>query len=197
MLHRIRLALGDGQPTKLSGLVESDETFVGGLESNKHEHKKLKEGRGAVGKAVVWGAIQRQGRAVCDVVPDTKAATLRSKVFATVERGSALFTDAHSGYLGLGSVYQHSIIDHAVSYVEGAVHTNCMENFWSLLKRTIKGTYVQVRPFHLFRYLDEQVYRYNERGLTDAQRFDGALGGVCGKRLTYDDLTGKDLVLQG
>ncbi len=196
MLHRIRLAYQNGSIT-LSGHVESDETFIGGLESNKHEHRKLKEGRGAVGKAVVWGAIQRQGRVVANVVPDTKAATLRSQVFQAVERGTNLYTDAHGGYQGLHGTYAHWVIDHAIAYVEGQVHTNGMENFWSLLKRTIKGTYVQVRPFHLFRYLDEQVYRFNERSLTDAQRFDSALAGVVGKRVTYNELTGRDLVLQG
>lgn len=195
MLHRIRLAFENGTIEKLSGHVESDETFVGGLEANKHQHLKTGQGRGAVGKAVVWGAIQREGRVIANVVPDTKGYTLRSEIFQHVERGSNFYTDAHGGYFGLASVYQHQVIDHAVEYVNGQVHTNSMENFWSLLKRTIKGTYVAVEPFHLFRYLDEQVWRFNERDLTDAQRFVRALSQVVGKRVTYAELTGKELVL--
>jgi len=196
MLHRVRLAFTSGTIEKLSGHVESDETFVGGLESNKHESRKLNAGRGSVGKAVVWGALEREGRIVADVVPDTKAHTLRSQVFGHVQRGASLYTDAHGGYTGLGSTFAHQIIDHAVSYVEGQVHTNGIENFWSLLKRTIKGTYVSVEHFHLFRYLDEQVWRFNQRTLTDGQRFTRVLSQVFGRRLTYAELTGKDLVLQ-
>ena len=195
MLHRIRLAFDAGTIEKLSGHVESDETFVGGLESNKHPYRKTGQGRGSVGKTVVWGAIQREGRVVANVVADTKAVTLRSEVFGHVERGSTLYTDAHGGYFGMHSTFAHQVIDHAVSYVEGQVHTNSIENFWSLLKRTIKGTYVSVEPFHLFRYLDEQVWRFNEREQTDSQRFLRALAQVVGKHITYAELTGKELVL--
>jgi hypothetical protein len=195
MLHRIRLALQNGTIERLSGHVESDETFIGGLEGNKHAYSKLGAGRGPVGKTIVWGALQRRGNIVCQVVPDTKAPTLRSNVFRHVERGSNLYTDAHGGYYNLRTVYAHEIVDHAVEYVRGTVHTNGMENFWSLLKRTVKGTYVHVAPFHLFRYLDEQTYRFNERGLTDSERFWQSLSRICGKRITYRELIGKDLVL--
>lgn len=146
-------------------------------------------------RTVVWGAVQRDGEAIARVVSDTKASTLRPEVFGNVERGSSLYTDAHGGYVGLGATYVHQVIDHAVSYVEGEIHTNSVENFWSLLKRTIKGTYVAVAPFHLSRYLEEQVFRFNKRTLSDAERFDRTLAQAIGKRLTYAELTGKDLVL--
>lgn len=196
MLHRLRLAFNNGGPfEKLSGEVESDETFIGGRESNKHFSKRLDMGRGAVGKAVVWGAIERKGTVIASVVPDTKAPTLRSKLFTHVQRGSNLYTDAHAGYNRLNSVFMHQVVDHAITYVEGSIHTNSMENFWSLLKRTIKGTYVAVEPYHLFRYLNEQVFRFNTRKIKDYQRFDLALGQVFGKRIRYSELTGQVLCL--
>jgi transposase-like protein len=195
MLHRIRHAMQSGTIERLSGHVESDESFVGGLESNKHQHRKIGMGRGAVGKAVVWGAIQRGSRVVAKVVPDTKAVTLRSELFGSVERGSSLYTDRHDGYRGLGRVFSHGVVDHSVEYVNGLIHTNGMENFWSLLKRTLKGTYVHVAPFHLSRYVDEQAFRFNERRGSDSDRFVRALTKVAGRRLTYSALTGRDLVL--
>jgi hypothetical protein len=109
-----------------------------------------------------------------------------------VEAGSALYTDALMSYEGLAGEYAHQVVDHAVAYVDGKVHTNGLENFWSLLKRGISGTYVSVEPFHLFRYLDEQAYRFNNRKMTDAERFSTAVTGMVGKRLTFDQLTGKD-----
>ena len=195
MLHRIRLSMQAETTEKLSGHVESDETFIGGLESNKHNHRKMNAGRGAVGKAVVWGAIQRGSRVVAKVVPDTKAPTLKSELFGAVERGANLYTDRHEGYRGLGRVFSHGTVDHSVEYVNGLVHTNGMENFWSLLKRTLKGTYVHVAPFHLSRYVDEQAFRFNERRRTDAGRFARTMDGATGRRVTYAALTGKDLVL--
>src|SRR5205085_11492727 len=113
-----------------------------------------------------------------------------------VEAGSALYTDALLSYDGLASDYAHHVIDHAVAYVDGQVHTNGLENFWCLLKRGISGTYVSVEPFHLFRYVDEQAYRYNHRKMTDAERFDVAVKGIVGKRLTFDQLTGKEQELR-
>ncbi len=109
-----------------------------------------------------------------------------------VEAGSALYTDALPSYSGLAQEYAHAVVDHAVAYVDGRVHTNGLENFWSLLKRGINGTYVSVEPFHLFRYLDEQTFRYNHRKLNDGERFSLAVSGICGKRLTYGQLTGKE-----
>jgi transposase-like protein len=124
------------------------------------------------------------------VVPNTKKKALQPEVRKHVEAGSALYTDALKSYDGLNE-FEHQVIDHAVAYVDGKIHTNGLENFWSLLKRGINGTYVSVEPFHLFRYLDEQVYRYNNRKLTDSERFSIAVAGMVGKRLTFDELTGK------
>jgi transposase-like protein len=124
------------------------------------------------------------------VIPNRKKKALQGEVRKHVEAGSALYTDALKSYEGLNE-FEHQVIDHAVSYVDGKVHTNGLENFWSLLKRGISGTYVSVEPFHLFRYLDEQAYRYNNRKLTDGERFSMAVAGVVGKRVTFDELTGK------
>ena len=111
-------------------------------------------------------------------------------VRANVEQGSEVITDSLSSYYKLSDEYAHKVIDHAVSYAEGHVHTNCLENFWSLLKRALKGTYVNVEAFHLFRYLDEQAFRFNERKDNDAGRFTKALRGVVGKGLRYAKLIG-------
>jgi len=124
-------------------------------------------------------------------VPNTQAASLQPFVRQYVQGGSYVFTDAWVGYHGLERDYVHNVIDHAERYVDGNVHTNKIENFWSLLKRGIKGTYVSVEPFHLFRYLDEQAYRFNERKRTDGERFIGVASSVVGRRLTYAELTGK------
>jgi transposase-like protein len=130
------------------------------------------------------------------VIADRQKTTLQPVVREHVESGSALYTDEMGGYKGLDSEYVHGIIDHAVKYVNGRVHTNGLENFWSLLKRGLSGTYVAVEPFHLFRYLDEQVFRYSHRStpdrrMTDADRFDLVVRKVAGKRLTFAELTGK------
>ncbi len=180
-----------GSFEKLSGEVEADETFVGGLEKFKHQDRKLNAGRGTVGKAVVWGALQREGRIICTVVDNTKARTLQSELFKHVAYGANLYTDAHLAYQGVDGYFQHQFVDHAIAYVEGQVHTNSLENFWSLLKRSIKGTYVSVEPYHLSRYLDEQVFRCNERKGKDADRFALALSQVAGRRITYNELIGK------
>jgi transposase-like protein len=129
-------------------------------------------------------------KVAAQVVEDVGGATLQSEVRNAVEPGATLYTDAWAAYRGLSWEYQHHVINHAVEYVRGEVHTNGIENFWSLLKRTIKGTYVSVEPFHLGRYLNEQAFRFNERDDTDAARFRKVLSSVVGKRLTYDELTG-------
>ena len=122
------------------------------------------------------------------------SADLTPRVTENVEAGSALYTDALRSYDRMGARgYIHGVIDHAEQYVEGQIHTNGLENFWSLLKRALKGTYVSVEPFHLFRYLDEQAFRFNNRKGTDAMRFALALKGILGKRLTYTALTGSEL----
>jgi transposase-like protein len=119
---------------------------------------------------------------------------LQPHIFANVEPASEIVTDEHHSYVGLDERgdFEHKIIDHTVAYVDGNVHTNGIENFWSLLKRGIRGTYVSVEPFHLFRYLDEQAFRFNERQATDGSRFMQAVRSIVGKRLTYQHLTGAD-----
>ena len=193
MLHRIRHIMQTGSFEKMSGTVQADETFIGGLEKNKHESKKLHVGRGAVGKAIVVGLLEKGGHAEpskvkAKTVKDTSRKTLHAEVKANVEAGAELHTDAWRGYIGLNPEYVHMIVDHAVEYVNGHVHTNGIENFWSLLKRTIKGTYVAVDVPHLDVYLAEQVFRFNERKDSDAGRFVNILGKVNGKRLTYKEL---------
>lgn len=190
VLHRIRVAMQTGTFEKLSGNVEVDETFIGGLEKNKHESKKLKKGRGSVGKTAVMGLLERKGRVRAKVIESTSRATLHGEVKKHVEEGSNLFTDEWRSYQGLEDAYVHEVINHSVEYVRGHVHTNGIENFWSLLKRTIRGTYVSVEPYHLGKYLDEQVFRYNERKTKDNDRFLKMVGGVSGKRLTYNQLRG-------
>jgi transposase-like protein len=193
MDHRIRFALGMDSGDKLTGHVEADETFIGGKARNMHiaERKRRITGTGGKDKTAVLGIVERGGKVRTVVVPDRKKKTLQAEVKKHVEAGSALYTDFLLSYEGLEGQYAHKVIDHAVAYVDGQVHTNTIENFWALLKRGISGTYVSVEPFHLFRYLDEQVYRFNNRKMTDAERFDIAVKGIVGKRLTFDQLTGK------
>ena len=201
MMHRIRLSMQDGSTMKLgggSGEVEADETFIGGKARNMHKHiraRKVKQGSQAH-QTIAVGVLERGGNIRTQVVENRSRHTLNKIVKENVKAGAALFTDEHHGYWGLAQEYRHQVIDHAVSYVEGKIHTNSMENFWSLLKRGIHGTYVSVEPFHLFRYLDEQSFRYNNRAkrtkpVSDYQRFDLAVSQIAGKRLTYEALTGK------
>jgi len=192
MLHRIRLALQHGTfDTKLTGEVEVDETFIGGRARNMHVGQRKAKGRGAVGKAVVMGLLQRHGEVRTEVVEDTKRRTLQPRVHAHVEKGSCVYSDALASYEGLGADYAHQVVDHAECYVRGRVHTNGLENFWSLFKRCIHGTHVSIEPFHLFRYLDSETFRFNNRKTDDGQRFMLGLGGVSGKRLTYKSLIGE------
>lgn len=193
MDHRIRLAFNGSPLGKASGHVEADETFIGGLARNMHVDKRQRRitGTGGKDKTAVMGILERGGKVRVTVVPNRKKSALQAEVRTHVEAGAALYTDALLSYNGLAGDYAHQVIDHAVKYAEGNVHTNGLENFWSLLKRGIRGTYVSVEPFHLFRYLDEQVYRFNNRHMTDAERFDLAVRGIVGKRLTFDQLIGK------
>jgi transposase-like protein len=154
-----------GSFQKLAGEIEADETFIGGLAKNMH--KKVREakinGRGPMDKTVVMGVLQRDGEVRAFVVPDRKKPTVQAKVRENVTPGSEVFTDALRSYEGLTPEYAHEAVDHAECYVRGNVHTNGLENFWSLLKRTLGGTYVAVAPFHLHRYVNEQVFRFNAR----------------------------------
>ena len=197
MLQRIRLAMQAKTFTKLGGEVEVDETYIGGKARNMHKGKREKmRGRTWFGKAAVMGLLQRHGpdkpsQVRVLTVPTTRRRVLEPTVFETVETGSAVFTDELKSYDLLDGPFTHKVINHAEAYARGNVHTNGMENFWSLLKRAIGGTYVSVEPFHLFRYLDEQSYRFNHRKDTDAQRFAGVAGMVEGRRVTYRELTGR------
>ena len=193
MGHRIRMALHAGSFAKLVGEVEVDETFIGGKARNMHapQRKRRITGRGATDKTAVLGVLERGGEVRAMVVPDRKKRTLQTEVRKHVAAGSALFSDELMSYHGLDALYAHEVINHAVQYVDGNIHTNGMDNFWALLKRSLGGTYVSVEPFHLFRYLDEQAYRFNERAGKDFGRFRRALTRIVGRRLTYDELTGK------
>jgi transposase-like protein len=199
MLQRLRLAVQDDFfGSKLGsggGEVEVDESFIGGKARNMHlsERKRRITGTGTKDKTAVMGILERGGKIRTTVVPNRKKHELQSQVRKHVEAGAALYSDALLSYEGLASDYAHKVVDHAVQYVDGRVHTNGLENFWSLLKRGISGTYVSVEPFHLFRYLDEQSFRFNNRkDMTDGQRFKLAMSQIGGKRLTYSELTGKD-----
>lgn len=197
--HPVGHAVGDTF-NKLAGEVEVDETFIGGKTRNMRAKKRAEKihGRGGVGKAIVIGVLERGGKVRTKVIPNTRKHTVQAEVRANVEPGSLVCTDALPSYEGLAPDFIHEAVDHAVEYVRGNVHTNGLENYWSLLKRCIRGIYVSVEPFHLFRYLDEEAFRFNERknangGVkSDGERFIDVAGGVAGKRLTYKKLTGKD-----
>jgi transposase-like protein len=197
MLHRIRLAMQTGSFDKLGGPggeVEVDETYVGGKVSNMHKDRRARQKtpRGGMGgKTAVLGMVERGGRVHAEVVGDAKRRTLAPRVRERIEPGSTVYTDALKSYYGLAADYEHAVIDHMESYVNGRVHTNGVENFWSLLKRGLHGTYVSVDPAHLFRYLDERVFTYNLRNLTDYERFAAVLRCVAGRRLTYAEVIGQ------
>jgi transposase-like protein len=198
MLHRIRLAMQTGSFRKMSGEVEVDETYIGGKARFMHKDKREKvKGSTWMGKIAVLGLLERHGegsRVRTAVVRGTRRGFILPQIKDTVEPGSQMYTDALQSYQwghGLPSAYMHKFIDHAEGYVQGNVHTNGLENYWSLLKRTIKGTYVSVEPFHLFRYLDEQAFRFNTRKASDAVRFNEMAARVVGKRLTYAQLIGE------
>ena len=200
MLHRIRLAMQDETfGSKLGGEVEADETFIGGKARNMHKSKRERRitGTGGKDKTAVMGLLERGGKVRTKVISSRKKKELQSEVRKHVEAGAALYTDALPSYSGLAQDYAHAVVDHAVEYVNGRIHTNGLENFWSLFKRGINGTYVSVEPFHLFRYLDEQGFRYNNRStpknpLNDSDRFALVTSQFLGKRLTFAELTGKE-----
>ncbi len=206
MLSRIRLAMQNKTFAKLSGTVEADETYLGGKMANMHKSKRarIKQRGGFAHMESVMGMLERKrGQKHSTVrlahIPNAQKKTLERQIAATVEAGSAIYTDALASYEQLGKFqwkdrYTHEAVDHAIAYVDGQVHTNGLENFWSLLKRSIKGTYVSVDPFHLFRYLDEQAYRFNNREDNDLGRFVGVLRDIIGKRLTYAELISADLL---
>ena len=194
MAHRIRTALRVGSFDKLSGEVEVDETFIGGKARNMHvaQRKRRITGTGGKDKTIALGILERGGKVRTTVVGDRKKRTLQPAVKKHVESGVALYTDELLSYDGLEGQYAHQVINHAVKYVDGRVHTNGMENFWCLLKRGLNGTYVSVEPYHLYRYLDEQAFRYNNRNdMKDFDRFRLATSQIVGRRLTYAEASGQ------
>ena len=201
MLQRLRLALQEKSLVKLGGNrkeVEVDETFIGGKARNMHRsvHQRRIVQGGPHDKTVVFGMLERGGKVRTKVISNRRKHTLQKEIRDHVTVNSVLFSDRLQSYEGLIRDYCHYMIDHAVKYVDGTVHTNNLESYWSLFKRGLKGTYVSVEPFHLFRYLDEQAFRYNNRAtkdkpMNDADRFDLALSQIAGKRLTFAEVTGK------
>ena len=203
LLHRIRLAMQAGPLEKIDGEVEVDETYIGGKARNMHKSKLKRLGltqkASMLGKVAVMGLLERHGKdghstVRLKVVEGRKRGHLVPTILENVEKGATIHSDSHPSYgLLRDDDFIHNVIDHAEQYVDGQIHTNGCENFWSLLKRALRGTYVSVEPFHLFRYLDEQSFRFNERGGNDAERFILGLKGIIGKRLTYVGLTGSQL----
>jgi transposase-like protein len=198
MLQRARLAMQDENHGggKIGGEVEVDETYIGGKARNMHKERKARalqgKGGGYSDKTGVQGILQRGGKVKAMVVADSKRGTLAPNVRKHVEFGSTVFTDELRAYFGLQADYNREVINHMEAYVNGNVHTNGIENFWSLLKRGLGGTYVSVEPFHLFRYVDEQAFRYNNRGpMNDGDRFTYVMRNIVGKRLTWDELIGR------
>jgi transposase-like protein len=207
MLHRIRLAMQEGGSIlKMKGQIEADESFIGGRARNMHRDKREKmkslstggkrNARGTVGKTAIMGLLERNApekhsRVRVKVVQGVRRHDLESQVREHVEKGSEVITDQFRSYDKLHDEYIHNVINHAECYAKGHVHVNGLENFWALLKRGIKGTYVSVEPFHLFRYLDEQAFRFNERKDDDKGRFLKAIANFAGKRLSYSKLIGQ------
>jgi len=201
MMHRIRTAVQENSIMKLPNTgapIEVDETFIGGKARNMHKSKRVQRitGTGGHDKTIVMGILQRGGKVKAMVIPDRKRPTVQQIVRDHVEPGCEIHTDEHAAYQGLSQDYVHEVINHMEAYVRGNVSTNGLENFWSLFKRQLGGTHVSVEPFHLFRYLDEEMFRYNNRKdgehkLTNSDRFNLILSQIAGKRLTYKEVTGK------
>lgn len=198
MAHRIRLALHIESNEQLAGEVEADETYIGGKAENMHKarRKRVIRGRGTSGKDAVFGMLERDGKVRTKVVQDTGSESLQRELTKNVQAGATIYTDAFPSYEGLDPLFVHEVIDHAVAYVNGHIHTNGIENFWSLLKRCLRGTYIHVDTEHLFRYLDEQTFRFDHRKETDAERFVRAVSNIVDKNITYNKLTHKTIYRQ-
>jgi transposase-like protein len=195
MLHRLREVMEGTSDPKLSGEVEADETFIGGNVKNMHRRSKRcvsAKNDGNWGKTIVLGLLERDGNVRAAVAPNRHKHNVHSNIQKHVEAGSTLYTDEFTSYDKIPD-YAREVINHLQGYVRGQVHTNGIENFWSLLKRTLKGTYVSVDPAHLQAYVNEQVFRFNNRkDMNDADRFSVAVSQIVGRRLTWDDLIGKE-----
>jgi transposase-like protein len=198
MMHRIRKVMTDAGSDKMggNGPVEIDETFVGGKVRNMHKSRRVKGMNYSAGngKAIVMGMLERGGKVRAGVIADRKKHNMAPLLEGNLEAGAHIITDEHTNYplIAAKNQYVHEIINHIEGYVRDHVHTNGIENFWSCLKRGLNGTYVSVEPFHLDRYVDEQVFRFNLRHKhTDASRFKAVLKDIVGRRLTYAELTGR------
>lgn len=191
ILHRIREAMSDKDLEPFRGPVEADETYLGG--KPRHQSPAKRKGSKAMGpqagKSIIMGIVERSGKARAFVIPSSKKGTLQERIRQHVQPGAIVYTDALQSYVGLRDDYKHYVINHALEYVRGHVHTNTIESFWSVFKRTVKGTYVAPRPWHLQRYVEEQVFRFNAREEKDGPRFALVCKQADGKRLTYKSLT--------
>lgn len=194
MFHRIRKAMESRTFVKLSGTVEVDETYIGGLAKNMHRSaRKYLTGSGPADKAAVQGAIQRGGRVKAEVLSDLTQVRLRGNVRVRrwVEPDSTVYSDEAAAYMGLDRYFTHKSVNHTREYVSGGVHTNTMESFWALLKRSIKGTQIHVDEEHLDRYVTERIFCFDYRNASDLERMRMALDGVGDRRLTWKALTAK------
>jgi transposase-like protein len=201
MMHRIREAMTGRDGRKLGGAdseIEIDESYLGGKVANMHLSRKAEfSGARSDHKTIVMGTLDRTaGKVRAEVIPAANREVMDAMVRKNVKYGSTVYTDAHVGYNGLKGRYTHDFVTHVDEYVRGRVHTNGIENFWSLLKRGLGGTYVSVSPAHLERYVNEQVFRFNHRKdkngkLNDGERFAAILKDVGGRKLTYAELTGR------
>jgi transposase-like protein len=203
MAHRIRKAMQNGSFVKLGGnggIVEVDETYIGGKARNMHAKVRRRRNVKDIGaKSMVMGAIERGGKVYAQVVSNRKKETIKEVIFPAIEHGTTVHTDEFPAYIyaAKDAEFEHKVINHLERYVDGNIHTNGIENFWSCLKRGLGGTYIAVEPFHLFRYVDEQAFRFNNRldddgnKLSDAERFTAVAAQIVGKRLTFAEVTGK------
>jgi len=197
MLSRLRLAMQDDLTGgTLNGEIEVDESFIGGKIRNMHKSRKRivqRHGSRMGNKSVVFGMLERRtGKVRATVIPDRKCDSIQNEVLGNIERGATIISDEFANSWEMPKKYVHQMVNHLETYVNGNVHTQGIENFWSLLKRGLGGTYVSVEPFHLFRYVDEQCFRFNNRRVTDAERFEMGMAQIVGRRLTYKQLTGKE-----
>ena len=190
LLHRLREACGD-DPELLTGVIEVDETYIGGLERNKHGNKKTRAGRGAVGKAAVMGMRQRGGKTKAAHIKRTDRATMQGMIGRNVAPGAQVYTDDHRSYIGLAKTYGHEAVKHSVGeYVKGMAHTNGIESVWAVLKRGYNGTYHHFSAKHLQRYVDEFAFRLNEGNVKrhTMERLDSLSRLLVGKNITYKKL---------
>lgn len=202
MLHRIREAMKNESDGFMHGEIEVDETYIGGKARNMHRtrRRRIIHGTGGMDKTAVMGLLERPRGAEHSLVRtailnETTQARMHAEIRKNVAPGAALYTDAFRAYRGLKKDFAHEVVDHAALYVQGRVHTNGLVNFWSLVKRAIHGTYVSIEPFHVFRYIDEQAFRFSTRKANDGERFRSLVKAIIGKRLDYATLSGQEAAL--